>query len=109
MIGSRAINDTSAEYAGLMRRAGACLESNPHQTLAAMRYIIPSFAVIFVAFIFPNNPLALAAYIAIALYSLFLITSPFRKASPPMRRQILIASSFSFFVALGIGAFLYFR
>lgn len=74
-----------------------------------MRYIIPLFAVILVAFIFPNNPLALVAYIAIALYSLFLTTSLYRKASPPKRRQILIASSFASFVALGIGAFFYFR
>jgi len=74
-----------------------------------MRYIIPLFAVILVAFIFPNNPFALAAYLAIALYSLFLTASLVRKASPPMRRQILIASSFASLIALGIGAFFYLR
>ena len=47
-----------------------------------MRYIIPSFAVILVAFIFPNNRLALVAYIAIGLYSLFLTKSLFRRRHP---------------------------
>lgn len=74
-----------------------------------MRYLIPLLAVILVATIFPNNSIALAAYIAIALYSAFLASSLFRKASPPMRRQALIASSFGLFLALGIGVFLYFR
>ena len=74
-----------------------------------MRYIIPSFAVILVAFIFPNNRLALVAYIAIGLYSLFLTKSLFQKASPPIRRQILIASSLALFVALGVVALFYFR
>lgn len=74
-----------------------------------MRYFIPLFAVILVASIFPNNSLSLVAYIAIALYSVFLATSLIRKAAPPMRRQALIASSFALFVALGVGAFFYFR
>ncbi len=74
-----------------------------------MRYVIPSFAVILVAFIFPNSPLALVAYIAIAVYSLFLTANLYRKASPPMRRQFLLASSSASFIALGIGAFFYFR
>ena len=74
-----------------------------------MRYIIPLFAVILVAIIFPNNSLALVAYISIALYSVFLATSLFRKASPQMRRQALVASSVALFAALGIGAFFYVR
>ena len=74
-----------------------------------MRYFIPSFAIILIATIFPNNSLSLVAYIAIALYSVFLTASLVRKASPPKRRQILIASFSALFVALGIGAFFYFR
>lgn len=74
-----------------------------------MRYFVPLFAMILIATIFPNNPLSLVAYIAIALYSGFLTTSLFRKASPPMQRQILIASFSALFGALGIGAFFYFR
>jgi hypothetical protein len=74
-----------------------------------MRYIVPLFAVILVASIFPNNSFSLLAYIAIAFYSVFLTSGLFRNASPIKRRQILIVSSGAFIVALGIGALFYLR
>lgn len=74
-----------------------------------MRYFILLFAVVIVASIFPNNFLSVLAYVAIALYSVFLATSLIQKAAPQMRRQTLITSSVAVFVALGAGAFFYFR
>ena len=74
-----------------------------------MRYTIPLFSVIVVASTFPNNPLAMVAYIAIALYSVFLAANLFRRTSPPMMRQALIASSFALIVAIGTCAFFYLR
>jgi hypothetical protein len=74
-----------------------------------MRYLIPLLAVILVAIIFPTHPLAWVAYSLLALYSVFTATGLLRKSSPRVRRQVLIASSCALFVALGIGAFIYFR
>ena len=74
-----------------------------------MRYIVPSLAIILVAYFLPNNSLALGAYIMISLYSVFLMTGLFRKAPPEMKRQALIAASCAVFIALGIGAIFYFR
>ena len=74
-----------------------------------MRYIVPSLAIILVACFFPTHPMAMVAYIAISLYSIFLIAGLFRKAPPEMKRHALIAASCAVLMALGIGAFFYFR
>ncbi len=69
--------------------------------------ILPGCAIIFIACLFPNNSFALPAYIGIALYSIFVTVSLLRKATPQVKRQILISSVVSVGVALGMGVFLY--
>lgn len=79
------------------------------RTLAPMRYLIPPLAVVLVAITLPNDPIALVVYLAIASYSVFLATNLFQRASAPMRRQVLIGSGVSLFLALGIAVFLRFH
>ena len=74
-----------------------------------MRYFLPLLVVIGIATLLPNNPFALAGYIAVALYSVLQMTGMLRKASPERRRPILIGSVGALGVALGLGAFLYFH
>ncbi|WP_395733381.1 hypothetical protein [Prosthecobacter sp.] len=69
--------------------------------------ILPGGAIILIACLFPNNSFALPAYIGIALYSIFVTVSLLRKATPQVKRQILISSVVSVGVALGMGVFLY--
>ena len=74
-----------------------------------MRYFVPSLAIILVACLFPTHPWAMVVYVAISLYSIFLIADLYRKASPETKTQALIAGSCAVLMALGIGAFLYLR
>ena len=74
-----------------------------------MRHFIPLIAVTFVAFFFPTHPLAMVAYVAMSLYSIFLIAGLFRQLPPEVKSQALMAATIAILMALGIGAFLYFR
>ena len=49
--------------------------------LVPMLYLVPLLAVILVAVAFPNEPIASAAYVVIALYAAFLTARLIRKAS----------------------------
>ena len=61
------------------------------------------------ACLLPQNNFTLLAYLGIGLYSIFVTVGMYRKASPQIRRQILIASSGAVFMALGVGVFFYLR
>ena len=74
-----------------------------------MRYIVLSSAIILMACLLPQNNFTLLAYLGIGLYSIFVTVGLYRKASPPMRRQILITASGAVLTALGIGVFIYLR
>jgi len=59
------------------------------------------------ACLLPQNNLTLLAYIGLGLYSILMTVGLYRKASPEVRRQILIASSGAVLTALGVGVFFY--
>ncbi|MFN0080140.1 MAG: hypothetical protein ACKVY0_27055 [Prosthecobacter sp.] len=61
------------------------------------------------ACLLPQNNFTLLAYLGIGLYSIFMTVGLYRKASPPLRRQILITASGAVLTALGLGVFIYLR
>jgi hypothetical protein len=71
--------------------------------------ILPGCAIILIASIFPQNNFALLAYIGIGLYSILMTVCLLRKATPQVKRQVLIASSGAVLTALGVGVFFYLR
>ena len=71
--------------------------------------ILPGCAIILVASIFPQNDFALLAYIGIGLYSILMMVALLRKATPEVKRQILMAASGAVLTAVAVGLFLYIR
>ncbi len=67
--------------------------------------ILPGCAIILMASLFPDSSSALPVYIGIGLYSILMTVFLLRKATPEVKRQILIASSGAVFMALGAGVF----
>lgn len=74
-----------------------------------MRYILPPCAIILMASLFPDSSFALPVYIGIGLYSILMTVGLYRKVTPEIQRQILIASSGAVLTALGVGVFFYLR
>jgi hypothetical protein len=74
-----------------------------------MRYILPPCAIILMASLFPNSSFALPLYLGIILYSILVTVGLHRKATPQVKRQILIAASGAVLTALGVGMFVYLR
>ncbi len=58
-----------------------------------MRYLLPPCAIILMASLFPDSSFALPVYIGIGLYSILMTVGLYRKVTPEIQRQILIASS----------------
>lgn len=80
-----------------------------------MRYIMPPLAIlppcaiILMASLFPNSSFALPVYIGITLYGILMTVGVYRKATPHVKRQTLIAASGAVITALGVGVFFYLR
>ncbi len=74
-----------------------------------MRYILPPCAILLMASLFPDSSFALPFYIGIGLYSILITVGLYRKVTPEIQRQILIASSGAVLTALAVGAFFYLR
>jgi hypothetical protein len=71
--------------------------------------ILPGCAIILMASLFPNSSFALPVYIGIGLYSILMTVVLLRKATPQVKREVLITSSGAALTALGVGVFFYLR
>ena len=71
--------------------------------------ILPGCAIILMAGLFPNSSFALPVYIGIGLYSILMTLAMYRKATTPVKQQILMAASGAVLTAVGVGIFFYLR
>ena len=71
--------------------------------------ILPACAIILMASLFPNSSFALPVYIGIGLYSILMTVGVYGKATPQVKRQILMAASGAVLTAVGVGVFFYLR
>lgn len=90
-------------------RSAAALDGSSNPNPYPMLHFFLLAVITLVACLLPQNNFTLAAYIGIGLYSVLMTVGLHRKASPQMRRQILMASSGAVFMALGVGVFFYLR
>jgi hypothetical protein len=74
-----------------------------------MLYVFLLAVVTLIACLLPQNNVTLLAYVGIGVYSILMAVGMLRKASPEVRRSMLIASSGAVLVALGVGAFVWLR
>lgn len=74
-----------------------------------MLYFFLLAVITLMACLLPQNNFTLLAYIGIGLYSILMTVGLYRKASPVVRRQVLIASSGAVLTAVGVGVFFYLR
>ena len=69
--------------------------------------LLPSCVIILTSSLFPQSSFALPVCIGIALYSIWMTVGMYRKATPEVKRQILLAAAGAVFTAVGAGVFFY--
>jgi hypothetical protein len=69
--------------------------------------LLPSCGIILTSSLFPQSSFALPIYIGIILSGILMTVGMYRKATPEMKRQMLLAAAGAVFTAVGVGVFFY--
>lgn len=103
------VKTLAVEHWGAVRRIFPSAGGRASCDVPSVLYIFLLSVVTLVASLFPNHPLSLVVYLGATLYAVVSAVGTVRKATPSVQRDALLASSGVLLVALGVGAFLYFR
>jgi hypothetical protein len=69
--------------------------------------LLPSCVIILTSSLLPQSSFALPIYIGIILSGILMTVGMYRKATPEMKRQMLLAAAGAVFTAVGVGVFFY--